>query len=209
MKKIIATILALTLLCAACAALAEGETRYANFGEALDAAGEDAVVGGGEDYLAVIVEKDGKYIRVVTKLDDKAMEMDEAAMEAEDDMTEKEMDSFFVETLKKSLADMKDCLEYIKDEPGEIYDEIREGYECEIQELSEIVGSINSLGDLAEKDEETIGAVFDYLEGYYDNFVISSDEKKQAADLKEYEKLSILMDMFYDEDEEYDDEEEE
>lgn len=130
-------------------------------------------------------------------------------MEAEDDMTEKEMDSFFVETLKKSLADMKDCLEYIKDEPGEIYDEIREGYECEIQELSEIVGSINSLGDLAEKDEETIGAVFDYLEGYYDNFVISSDEKKQAADLKEYEKLSILMDMFYDEDEEYDDEEEE
>ena len=86
MKKIIATILALTLLCAACAALAEGETRYANFGEALDAAGEDAVVGGGEDYLAVIVEKDGKYIRVVTKLDDKAMEMDEAAMEAEDDM---------------------------------------------------------------------------------------------------------------------------
>ena len=130
-------------------------------------------------------------------------------MEAEDDMTEKEMDSFFVETLKKSLADMKDWLEYKKDEPGEIYDEIREGYECEIQELSEIVGSINSLGDLAEKDEETIGAVFDYLEGYYDNFVISSDEKKQAADLKEYEKLSILMDMFYDEDEEYDDEEEE
>ena len=86
MKKIIATILTLTLLCAACAALAEGETRYANFGEALDAAGEDAVVGGGEDYLAVIVEKDGRYLRVVTKLDDKAMEMDEAAMEAEDDM---------------------------------------------------------------------------------------------------------------------------
>ena len=85
MKKIIATILSLMLLCAACAALAEGETQYANFGEALDAAGEDAVVGGGEDYLAVIVTKDGKYIRVVTKLDDKAMEMDEAAMEEEDE----------------------------------------------------------------------------------------------------------------------------
>lgn len=131
-------------------------------------------------------------------------------MEAEDDMTEKEMDSFFIETLKKALTNMKDCLEYIKDEPGEIYDEIRDGYECEIQELSEIVGSINSIGDLAEKDEETIGAVFDYLEGYYDNFVISSDEKQQASDLKEYEKLSTLMDMFYDEeDDEYDDEEEE
>ena len=90
-------------------------------------------------------------------------------------MTEKEMDLFFMQTLEKILSDMKGCLEYIKDEPGEIYDEIREGYGYEIEELSGIIESIGSIADLAEKDEETIGAVYDYLEGWYDNFVIAPE----------------------------------
>ena len=128
-------------------------------------------------------------------------------------MTEKEMDLFFMQTLEKILSDMKGCLEYIKDEPGEIYDEIREGYGYEIEELSGIIESIGSIADLAEKDEETIGAVYDYLEGWYDNFVIASGGKQQEEDLKEYEILSELMALFFDEDEDYyyddDDEDEE
>ncbi len=53
----------------------ESPPRFASFRDAADAAGEFASVGGDIDYLAVVTEKDGKFIRMVTLLDDHAKEL--------------------------------------------------------------------------------------------------------------------------------------
>lgn len=42
------------------------------FRDAVDAAGEYAAVGGDIDYLSVVAERDGRYYRTVTILDDRA-----------------------------------------------------------------------------------------------------------------------------------------
>ena len=55
-----------------------------SFRDAVDAAGEYAAVGGDMDYLAVAAEKDGRYFRTVTILDDRAKELYMTAMSAED-----------------------------------------------------------------------------------------------------------------------------
>ena len=89
MKKIIALVLALTMLGAACCAMAEegqGAPMYATVGDALDAAraaaGEESpVVAGGESgtYYAVITqEKDGTFYRHVADYDEKMKELEDA-----------------------------------------------------------------------------------------------------------------------------------
>ncbi len=113
-------------------------------------------------------------------------------------MTEKEMDVFFTSTLKKILNELQDCAEYIRNLHGKEYDEIREDYAYTIEDLSDIIENIKSIADLSEMDEETIGAVFDYLEEYSDNFIISSDEGQMKKDLDEYKKLEEILDLFYD-----------
>lgn len=121
-------------------------------------------------------------------------------------MTEDELEPFFFETLKKILSELKSGLEYIKDESGEEYDEIREDYVRSIKDLTEISESTSTFDALAEMDDEKIDTVFDCLEGYFDNFVISSDPVRHEKDMEEYQKLEILMDMFFDDEEDdYDD----
>ena len=62
MKKVIALMLSVMLLCAAFSALAEEmEPLYATVGDALAAAGENPIVGSEEDYYAVVTQEDGKY----------------------------------------------------------------------------------------------------------------------------------------------------
>ena len=83
-KKFLALMLAAVMLCAACPVLAEDAEppMFATFGEALDAAGENPVFGGTNEYHAVVLEQDGKILRVVTLLDDALRaEMDEASEE--------------------------------------------------------------------------------------------------------------------------------
>ena len=60
---------------------------FLSFRDVVNAAGENAAVGGEIDYLAVVTEKDGRYYRTVTILDDRAKELYTAAMEAEDSDT--------------------------------------------------------------------------------------------------------------------------
>lgn len=98
MKKILALVLAVMMLSAACCALAEetqGAPMYATYGDALDAArkaaGEEGnVVAGsfGGEYAAVITEEGGKYFRHVADYDEKLTEMeaarDELNYEADD-----------------------------------------------------------------------------------------------------------------------------
>ena len=101
MKKILIALLAAMVLCSSLS-LAEdlsslpdsrpAETagikisapEFADFRSAVDAAGESAALGGDIDYLAVAMEIDGKYIRMVTLMDDHARKLYMAAMSADD-----------------------------------------------------------------------------------------------------------------------------
>ena len=92
MKKTIALMLALLMLCTASVALAEEDGKleplFATVGDALAAAGENPIAGGEEDYYAVITEQDGKYYRSVAELDDKAKALEQAILEADIDHME-------------------------------------------------------------------------------------------------------------------------
>ncbi len=79
MRKFTAVLAAISVLFFA-AAFAEEPM---SFRDAVEAAGENAAVGGDIDYLAVAAEKDGRYFRTVTILDDKAKELYMAAMAAD------------------------------------------------------------------------------------------------------------------------------
>ena len=94
MKKLLAVMVAVAVLFSAAAFADEPGTDTdkgtadrplsMSFRDAVDAAGEYAAVGGDIDYLAVASEKDGRYYRTVTILDDRAKELYMAAMAAED-----------------------------------------------------------------------------------------------------------------------------
>lgn len=123
-------------------------------------------------------------------------------------MTDEELDQFLVETLKNILADTKECADYVKDIHTEEYKEIQEDYEYVIEDVTDLLKKVKGLDDLADMDDDRIGEVFNYLESYADNFVVSHDPKKYKQDMADYEKIECLLNLFYDEDdEEYDDEE--
>ena len=85
MKKILAYLMAFIFLFFS-VSLAEDVSSPSvsmRFRDAVDAAGEFVTVGGDLDYLAAVIEKEGKYIRSVTLLDDHARELYMAAMAAE------------------------------------------------------------------------------------------------------------------------------
>lgn len=107
MKKIIAMVLSVMLLCAAIGVTAEGadKPQFATFGDAFAAAGENPVYGGSDEYMTVIVEQDGKYIRVVTELDEKAQALDEAALESDDIDTAYAEFEAYVKTLPVSYTE--------------------------------------------------------------------------------------------------------
>jgi len=89
MKKTIALVLSLMLLCAAFAALAENTAPlYATVGDALAAAGENPIAGGEDDYYAVITEENGMYYRSVAETDDRYNELQQAIWEAEPEQME-------------------------------------------------------------------------------------------------------------------------
>lgn len=89
-KKMIATVLAAMLLCAAIAAPAEEtmEPLFATVGEALSAAGESPIAGGEDGYYAVVTEIDGKYYRSVAETDDQYAELQQATWDAEPEQME-------------------------------------------------------------------------------------------------------------------------
>lgn len=115
-------------------------------------------------------------------------------------MTDKEMDDFLVSTLQKILQEMKECADYVKDLTTPEYEEIKEYYEDVIADLSKILKTVKSVEDLAEMDEDEIGYVFEYLEDYATNFIISNVSEQKVKDQEEYNKLDELLYLFYDDD---------
>ena len=124
-------------------------------------------------------------------------------------MTESELDDFFIQTLKNISRNVKEYKAYVKDLHTPEYDEINEYYDEEIDLLSDLSNNIKTIEDLAEYDEETITAVYDYIADFADNFIISAENPQRQHDLAEYEKLEELMSLFLDADDEDEDYEEE
>lgn len=110
MKKIICifilSVMLLLSVCGAWASEAQQPLPYTTFGEAVEAAGEDPVKGGTSDYMAVLVEKDGEYYRVVSMLDERAKELDAAVWGAEDFEAAMEAFNTYVNTLPVSTVEM-------------------------------------------------------------------------------------------------------
>lgn len=122
-------------------------------------------------------------------------------------MTYEELDEFYIQTLKKILADTKECKDYVKDLHTPEYDDINQDYDESISLLNKLISTTQSIDDLAELGEDEITLVYDLIASYADNFIISADPKQRKKDMKEYDKLEELMSLFLDADDDYDDEE--
>jgi len=117
------------------------------------------------------------------------------------------MDEFFIETLKNILSEYKECADYIKDLNTPEYEEIKEDYSFVIDDITNLLKNVKTLDDLAEMDEDEIGYVYEYLDEYATNFVISNEIQQKLKDQKEYKQLDELLNLFLDDDEDFEDEE--
>ena len=122
-------------------------------------------------------------------------------------MTYEELDDFYIEVLKKILADTKECKDYVKDLHSPEYDDIHQDYDDSISLLNRLISTTKTIDDLAELGEDDITIVYDLIASYADNLLISTDPIQREIDMKEYDKLEELMSLFLDTDDDYEDEE--
>lgn len=108
-------------------------------------------------------------------------------------------DKFLISVLAKIKDEYTECLKVSKKNPLAEYKEISQDYEECIKNLENILSTVHSIDDLAEQDEETIGFVFECLEDFTSNFIISPDGTKNfETDMHNYAKLEELLGMFFD-----------
>ncbi|MCR4790225.1 MAG: hypothetical protein K5839_04020 [Treponemataceae bacterium] len=117
-------------------------------------------------------------------------------------MTDDELDSFFLQTLTKTLDYLKECRSYVEKYKWTNINEVLEDYDILISDLTEILPSINSIDDLAQMNGDLITNIYDSLDAYAESFVISQDSDQQKNDLQEYAKIEEILNLFMDEDEE-------
>lgn len=137
-------------------------------------------------------------------------ETDETFEKSQDDS---QIDKFFINCLKEFLQIKKDELNYLEKKSSaysdtskdSIFGELKEDLESVISSLTEILSKIQTIDDLSLSDDETINSVFEYLEEFADNFVISNDKNQRKKDYDKYHQIEELLFLFYDEDEEFDD----
>ena len=131
---------------------------------------------------------------------------------------ENEIDSFFTDCLEEFLQVKKDELNYLLSHKiqysdtskNSIFGELKEDLENVISDLKKLLSTIKTIDDISLSGDETINNVFEYLEEYADNFVISDEKNQRKKDYVKYHKIEELLFLFYDEDdpdsELYDDE---
>ena len=119
-------------------------------------------------------------------------------------MAEKEMDEILVKCLENYLQEKKDFAQYLNSRNDkvflQIFAEVKEENDFIINDVQEILKSVDSVESLAEQSEEVISNAFEYLEEYADSFIISADEEQRKKDEAEYEEIQNLLMLFYDED---------
>ena len=123
------------------------------------------------------------------------------------------LDIFFVDCLKEFLKQkieeseylLKHRHEYKATSDDSVFGELKEDLDSVISDLKKIISEIKTIDDLSLSNDETINNVFEYLEEYSDNFVISNDKVQRKKDYDKYHQIEELLFLFYDEDEEFDD----
>lgn len=186
MKKTIALMLALLMLCTASVALAEEDGKleplFATVGDALAAAGENPIAGGEEDYYAVITEQDGKYYRSVAELDDKAKALEQAIWEADVDHMEEAFAARdeYLKTLPIAYSEMFTVEPMTEAEMDDLVGQT-------IEELREAGYEDRESGTDGDESEELVIA-YVLRNGYFEyRCVVDADfetyEKAQAGEL--------------------------
>lgn len=118
-------------------------------------------------------------------------------------MKEENIDLILERVLKAIYDDIKDCLHYTEKMHSSEYDSINEGYEKALKKMEHLKKNVHSIEDLAKMDEETITDVFEYIQFYADNYVISPEGSKEfEKNMEEYSKIESLLSLFFDEDDE-------
>lgn len=117
-------------------------------------------------------------------------------------MAEKEMDEILVKCLENYLQEKKDFAQYLNSRNDkvflQIFAEVKEENDFIINDVQEILKSVDSVESLAEQSEEVISNAFEYLEEYADSFIISADKEQRKKDEAEYEEIQNLLMLFYD-----------
>ena len=118
-------------------------------------------------------------------------------------MAEKEMDEILVKCLENYLQEKKDFAQYLNSRNDkvflQIFAEVKEDNDFIINDVQEILKSVDSVESLADQSEEVISNAFEYLEEYADSFIISADKEQRKKDEAEYEEIQNLLMLFYDE----------
>ena len=118
-------------------------------------------------------------------------------------MAEKEMDEILVKCLEDYLQEKKDFAQYLNSRNDkvflQIFAEVKAENDFIINDVQEILKSVDSVESLAEQSEEVISNAFEYLEEYADSFIISADKEQRKKDEAEYEEIQNLLMLFYDE----------
>ena len=84
MKKLAVLILAILMFCSAYGVMASGDPYFHTIREALDTSEGYAAINETDDFVTLILEKDGKTLRVVTMMDEHAKDLYLTAMAEED-----------------------------------------------------------------------------------------------------------------------------
>ena len=94
MKKFAAFILVMLMLCSVYGVMASEPSFYHTIREALDISEGYAAINETDDYVILILEKDGKTLRVVTMMDEYAKELYQTAMAEEDSSAFEMVDAY-------------------------------------------------------------------------------------------------------------------
>lgn len=116
-------------------------------------------------------------------------------------MTDEEIDKYFIHIMQESLALFKDSAEYEKKYDDKEAQTNLRYYNQIIFSLEEICKKVKSIDDLEELGEDAVNFAFEAIAGYAEAFIISNKKEQRQNDLKEYEKLEILLNLFCDFDE--------
>ncbi len=107
------------------------------------------------------------------------------------------------------INENKDYLEYIKNESGEDFQEIKEEFENNIQMISKLKEIVKTEKDIYELEDDDVDFFYECIATYESIFIMDyTDTKKLKEQKKHYEKIQELLDIFtFDDDEEEDSEE--
>ena len=133
MKRIIWLLLSASILCLACAAQAAGKEppEFTSVRDVLDHTEGDVVIVGREDYIVLILETDGRHIRMAALLDDHARNLYQTATGKDYSVAAMEAFNDYAYTLPFSFSE--ELAEKPKDQA-----ELDELKEKTIQELTDL-----------------------------------------------------------------------